>query len=45
MLLGAVSLTYLSILKAGFTPIFSTTLSYGKRVFYHKKTGVYFPIS
>ena len=28
--LGAVSLTYLSILKRGFTPIFSATLSYGK---------------
>jgi len=42
---GAVSLTYLSILKEGFTPIFSATLSYGKRAFYHKKTGVTFPIS
>jgi len=29
---GAVSLTYLSILKEGFTPIFSATLSYGKSV-------------
>ena len=28
--LGAVSLTFLSILKRGFTPIFSATLSYGK---------------
>ena len=27
---GAVSLTYLSILKEGFKPIFSATLSYGK---------------
>ena len=32
ILLGAVSLTYLSILKEGFTPIFSATLSYGKSV-------------
>jgi len=31
-LLGAVSLTYLSSLKEGFTPIFSATQSYGKRV-------------
>ena len=30
--LGAVSLTNLSILKEGFTPIFSPTLSYGKSV-------------
>jgi len=30
--LGAVSLTYLSILKEGFTPMFSATLSYGKSV-------------
>jgi len=30
--LGAVSLTYLSILKEGFTPIFSATQSYGKSV-------------
>jgi len=29
---GAVSLTPLSILKEGFTPIFSATLSYGKSV-------------
>jgi len=36
---GAVSLTYLSILKEGFTPIFSATLA-----FLHKKTGVSFPI-
>ena len=28
---GAVSLTYLSILKEGFTPIFSATLSYGRK--------------
>ena len=41
---AAVSLTYLSILKEGFTPIFSATLSYGKRAFNHKKTGVTFPI-
>jgi len=41
---GAVSLTYLSILKEGFTPILSATLSYGKRAFHHKKTGVTFPI-
>jgi len=40
---GAVSLTYLSILKEGFTPIFSATLSNGK-AFHHKKTGVTFPI-
>ena len=39
----AVSLTYLSILKEGFTPICSATLSYGK-AFHHKKTGVTFPI-
>jgi len=43
--LGAVSLTYLSILKEGFTPIFIATLSYGKKAFHHKKTGVTFPIS
>jgi len=43
MVQGAVSLTYLSILKEGFTPIFSAILSYGKSV-YHKKTGVTFPI-
>jgi len=30
--LGAVSLTYLSILKEGFTPVFSATLSNGKSV-------------
>jgi len=42
--LGAVSLTYLSILKDGLTPIFSATLSYGKRTFHHKKTGVTFSI-
>jgi len=42
---GAVSLTYLSILKEGFTPIFSATLSYEKRAFHHKKTVVTFPIS
>jgi len=30
--LGAVSLTYLSLLREGFTPIFSATLSYGKSV-------------
>jgi len=42
---GAVSLTYLSILKEGFTPFFSATLSYGKRAFHHKKTGVTFSIS
>jgi len=42
---GAVWLTYLGILKEGFTPIFSATLSYGKRAFHHKKTGVTFPIS
>ena len=29
---GVVSLTYLSILEEGFTPIFSATLSYGKSV-------------
>jgi len=29
---GAVSLTYLIILKKGFTPILSATLSYGKSV-------------
>ena len=39
---GAVSLTYLSVLKEGFTPIFSATLSYGKA--FQKKTGVTFPI-
>jgi len=42
---GAVSLTYLGILKERFTPIFSATLIYGKRAFHHKKTGVTFPIS
>jgi len=29
---GGVSLTFLRILKEGFTPIFSATLSYGKNV-------------
>jgi len=29
---GVVSLTYLSILKKGFKPIFSATLNYGKSV-------------
>jgi len=38
-LLGAVSLTYLSILKEGFTPIFSATLSYGKERFTIRKLG------
>ena len=42
--LRAVSLTYLSILKEGFVPIFSATLSYGRRAFHHKKTGITFPI-
>jgi len=45
MVLVAILLTYLSILKEGFTPIFSATVSYGKRELHHKKTGVTFPIS
>jgi len=28
---GAVSLTFLSLLREGFTPIFSATLSYGRK--------------
>ena len=45
--LGVISLTYmyLSTPKEGFTTIFSATVSYGKRSFHHKKTGVTFPIS
>ena len=42
--LWAVSLTYLSILKEGLTPIFSATLSYGQKTFHPKKAGVTFPI-
>ena len=39
---GAVSLTYLSILKEGFTPILAQ-LEVMEKAFYHKKTGVTFP--